>query len=296
MPDSPLITYGIPAWDRPDLLGEALASIAAQTVSADFEVVVCDDGGHPENASVVARFPSDRFRYIRNERRLGPVGNWNECIRQARGTWIMVLHEDDTLYPWYLKSVLPRLRPDLAAVCVRTTTGRRPPELSPPTGTPAVRAYPAPYFLKSSMTPFPGVLFSRELGLSLGGFDERTGPLADYDFWYRLACAGPIEVVRTVAAFYRVADSQWTARAWPEMIRQTHLLRLRIAREQIASHRAGRWFARFFTCRNAEAYARRFSESPESLKRALRLRAIPGGILPSGWVWLALRLLTAGRP
>ena len=68
------------------------------------------------------------------------------------------------------------------------------------------------------MTPFPGVLIQRELALSLGGFNQRAGPLADYDFWYRLACAGRVEVVREVAAFYRVADGQWTERAWPTMI------------------------------------------------------------------------------
>jgi hypothetical protein len=51
------------------------------------------------------------------------------------------------------------------------------------------------------------------------------------------------------------------------MIRKTHLLRLRIAREQFpASPRLGRWLARFFTYRNALSYARRFAERPAPLK------------------------------
>jgi glycosyltransferase involved in cell wall biosynthesis len=289
----PLITFGIPAYNRPQLLAETLASIAAQTAAVDYEVIVCDDGSLPETAATVARFPAERFHYHRNTPSLGPVGNWNECLRRARGRWVMVLHEDDTLYPWYLSLVLPRLREDLVAVCTKVLSGATPPVISAPvtTNTPAIMAYPPLYFIKSSMTPFPGVLIARDVAARLGGFDERAGPLADYDFWYRLACAGRVEVVREAAAFYRVTDQQWTARAWPVMIRQTHLLRLRIARGQLPrSRRIGRWLARFFTYRNALSYARRFPEKPLALVRTLRFKKIFGSWLPSGWVWSTLRL------
>ena len=285
----PLITFGIPAYNRPQLLAETLASIAAQTAAVDYEVIVCDDGGQPATAAAVARFPAGRFFYHRTPIQPGPVRNWNECLRRARGRWVMILHEDDTLYPWYLATVLPRLRDGLAAVCTQVVSGPTPPALS--ASRPSIRFYPPLYFIKSSMTPFPGVLFPRELGQRLGGFDERAGPLADYEFWYRLACAGRIEVVRAVAAFYRVTDDQWTARAWPVMLRETHLLRLRIAREQLRSRRTGRWLARFFTYRTALAYARRFPEKPASLARALKFGKILFGGLPSGWVWQYLKLL-----
>ena len=289
---APLISFGIPAYNRPHLLAETLASIAAQTAAVDYEVVVCDDGPTEDNRRVVEQFPAARFFYHPNRPALGPVGNWNECLRRARGRWVMVLHEDDTLYPWYLAIVWPRLRADLAAVCTKTAQGAAAPALSAPTGTPGVWSYPPRCFLKSSMTPFPGVLVRRELALRLGGFDERAGPLADYEFWYRLACAGRVEVVRTVGAFYRVGAGQWTERAWVPMIRKTHLLRLRIAREQFpASPRLGRWLARFFTYRNALSYAQRFAGRPAPLTRALQLGRIPFARLPSGWVWAALRLL-----
>jgi hypothetical protein len=203
----------------------------------------------------------------------------------------MVLHEDDALYPWYLETVLPRLRDAIAAVCTQTVQGAAPPELIAPSSAPIAVAYPASYFLKSSMTPFPGVLMRRELALRLGGFSESWGPLADYEYWYRLACAGTIEVVRTRAAFYRVAPGQWTDQNWPRMLRQTHLLRLRIARQQFAkSPRFGAWLARFFTRRNAISYERRYSERPAALARALKFRRIPLAWIPSGWAWRALKL------
>ena len=287
----PLITFGIPAYNRPGLLAEALRSIAAQTAAVDYEVVICDDGCLAETRRAAEQFPEGRCRYLANRPPLGAVGNWNYCLRAARGQWVMVLHEDDALYPWYLASVLPRLRDGLAAVCTQTVQGAVPPELAPTRGRPAVAAYPPRYFLKSSMTPFPGVLVRREVAERLGGFDERWGPLADYEFWYRLACAGPVEVVRVPAAFYRVSPGQWTERTWARMLRLTHLLRLRIAREQFpSSPRWGRWLARFFTFRNARSYFRRFAERPADLRRALRLGKIPLAFTPSGWVWQALKL------
>lgn len=284
----PLITFAIPAYSRPALLAEALRALAAQA-GPDCELVVCDDGNRAETRQLAEAFPGGR--YFGHERPLGAVANWNECLARARGEWVTVLHEDDLLYPWYLDCVRPRLRPGLAAVCVRTVQGAAPPELARPAGAAGAWAYPPRFFLKSSMTPFPGVLLRRELAQRLGGFDPRWGGLADYEFWYRLACAGPVEVVRAEAAFYRVAPGQWTEREWKRMITLTHLLRLRIAREQFAgAPRRGRWLARFFTHRNAQAYARRFAERPASLQRALRLGRIPLASVPSGWVWQALKL------
>ena len=290
--EAPLISVGIPAFRRPALLRETLASLAAQAGGYDFEVVVCDDGGLPATARVVAEFPADRYSLYRNQPALGGVGNWNRCLQHARGRWVMILHEDDMLYPWYLATVVPRLRAGISAVCTKVVQGVTPPLLPAPPRRLAVRPYPALYFLKSSFTPFPGVLFPRTLGLHLGGFDPRWGPLADYEFWYRLATAGPVEVVRTAAAFYRIAEGQWTDSQWPVMLRQMHLLRLRIARQHLPGWpRLGRWLARFFTHRSALAYARRFPQKPAGLARALALGRIPLAALPSGWVWQFLKLL-----
>jgi glycosyltransferase involved in cell wall biosynthesis len=289
--NAPLITFGIPAYRRPGLLRETLSSLAAQTASTDYEVVIADDGCLEEARLAAEGFPGGRCRYVGNRPALGAIANWNRCLELARGKWVMILHEDDTLFPWYLESVLPRLRETLAAVCTQTVQGPFPPALPRPRGKPSALAYAPRYFIKSSMSPFPGVLIRRELALRLGGFRESWGPLADYEFWYRLACAGPVELVRARAAFYRVAPGQWTEQNWPRMLRETHLLRLRIAREQFGSTpRLGRWLARFFTCRNARSYASRFAERPAALRRALKLGRIPFASVPSGWIWQLLKI------
>lgn len=353
MSEAPRFSFAIPAYSRPELLAEAVASINAIVGIHSAEIVVCDDGLAVRRAEIAGKgkadappsragsaggagqdqppeFPRDQgplvpnesgalgggkarlppewrpalagsavpVRYFANEPALGAVGNWNRCLREARGEWVTVLHEDDLLYPNYLELVQPRLREPIAAVAVRTEQGPFPARTPPPAPAraPKVWAYPPRYFMKSSMSPFPGVMLRRSTALGLGGFDERWGPLADYEFWYRVACAGRVEVVRAVGAFYRVAPGQWTERAWVRMLRLTHLLRLRIAREQFAGHPAlGRWLARFFTCRNARSYAGRFAERPAALARALALSRIPCSRLPSGWAWQVLKLCARPR-
>jgi glycosyltransferase involved in cell wall biosynthesis len=291
----PVITIAIPAYNRPELLEQALESVAAQTASIAIEVIVCDDGLLPETRAVVERFSSRGVRYLPNPERLGPVGNWNQCIRRARTEWVMVLHEDDTLYPWYLDFVLPRLGNGAVAVCTRTTNGLEAPVLKRPRVKKDPLDYVPKYFLKSSMSPFPGVLIRRDVALAIGGFDEAWGPLADYEFWYRLACRGRIEVVGVIGAFYRVAPGQWTERIWERMLRLTHLLRLRIAREQFPDRpRLGPWAARFFTFRNARCYGKRFGSYSPVLRRCMRLGSMPLSQLPSGWIWQALKF--ASRP
>ncbi len=293
--EPPLITIAIPAYNRPGMLAEALASIDRQTVRLPIEVVVCDDGRMEATREVVGRFDPATYRYLPNEAPLGAVGNWNRCLSVARGEFVMVLHEDDALYPWYLETVLPRMREGVAAVCMKTARGLVQPALSRP-GWAESTEYPPSYFLKSSMTPFPGVLMRRSLAMRLGGFDEKWGPIADYEFWYRLACAGRVEVVRAVGAFYRVGSSQWTERVWARMLRLSHLLRLKIAREQFAAMPLlSRWTARFFTCRNARCYHKRFGAGPCILSRCLAMDRLAFAGLPAGWVWLALKFASQAK-
>lgn len=291
-PAAPLVSFVIPAHDRPELLRTALGSLAQLRGSVPFEVVVTDDLGLPGTAEAVRDCGIRNVRHHQNRSRPGAVANWNRGLALARGEWFSVLHEDDALYPWFLDRVVPRLRPGIAAVAVRCSRGPTPPVVALPAGPPRVRAYPPGHFLKSAISPFPGVVFPRGLLSRIGGFDERWGALADYEFWYRLATQGRVEVLRETGAFYRVGGSQWTCRAWPEMLRRAHLLRLRIAREQLPGWpRAGRWMARFFSRRNALEYRDRFGNEAAVLQHFRRFDRLPLGGLPSGWVWLMLRLL-----
>lgn len=293
----PLITVAIPSYNRPDLLRQALASIAAQRDFTRYEVVVCDDGGLPETKAVIAECGLRNLRFIVNRVRIGPVANWNRCIAEARADWVTILHEDDVLYPWFFRLVASRLRDGVAGVAVRCVQGDMPPALAEPGRRMTVVEFSPVAFLKSSMTPFPGVVFSRAAARRIGGFNALEGGIADYAFWYDLVGTGRIEVIRETAAFYRLGPGQWTNREWPRMLRRAHLLRLRIAREQLgARSRTGRWIARFYSARMARSYAERFSQTPAVLRRVERFNTMAFAGIPSGWVSAWLKFLARQNP
>ncbi|HKZ67224.1 MAG TPA: glycosyltransferase family 2 protein [Chitinophagaceae bacterium] len=93
--NQPFISICIPAYKRTDFLQRLLDSIAIQTFM-DFEVVVTDDSPSEEVQGLCRQF-EDKFplHYKKNAVVLGTPENWNESIRQAKGKWIKIMHDDD---------------------------------------------------------------------------------------------------------------------------------------------------------------------------------------------------------
>lgn len=92
---TPLISICIPAYKRIDYLKRLLYSISVQTFN-DFEVVITDDSN---DNSVFQFIASETFgfpvNYIKNTVALGSPENWNAAIRQSKGRWIKMMHDDD---------------------------------------------------------------------------------------------------------------------------------------------------------------------------------------------------------
>jgi glycosyltransferase involved in cell wall biosynthesis len=63
------------------------------------EILLVDDVSRDQTLEIAREFKDDRVRLLSNEQNLGLVGNWNECVRQAKGELIKFLFQDDTLYP-----------------------------------------------------------------------------------------------------------------------------------------------------------------------------------------------------
>jgi len=106
---SPIVSVCIPAYRRPAELRQAVASVLDQSFD-DFEVIVGDDAGDLEG--IVCEFTDPRVRYVRNERRLGMVGNWTNLLDLARGPYRSLLMDDDLLLPGFLEATIPILEGD----------------------------------------------------------------------------------------------------------------------------------------------------------------------------------------
>jgi glycosyltransferase involved in cell wall biosynthesis len=95
MEEAVVISICIPAYKRVSFLKRLLDSIMIQTYR-HFEVVVTDDSPDNDVFELIRNHAlAPVVRYFRNEKPLGTPENWNACLRQAKGPWIKLMHDDD---------------------------------------------------------------------------------------------------------------------------------------------------------------------------------------------------------
>jgi len=98
----PLVSIIVPTRDRPELLEEALQSIARQTFS-DWEAIVVDDGSFPAvDAPRLHRRFGARVRVLQHARSRGGAAAKNTGIDAAKGRLLAFLDDDDLLAPDYV--------------------------------------------------------------------------------------------------------------------------------------------------------------------------------------------------
>lgn len=105
------VTVLIPTHDNGPVIGEAIASVQAQTLS-DWELMVVADGAPPETLSVVrALAESDRrirlFEFPKGERH-GEASR-HLALAEATGEAVCYLGDDDLWLPDHLETMVPML-------------------------------------------------------------------------------------------------------------------------------------------------------------------------------------------
>ena len=132
----PLLTVAIPTWNRAALLERQLCwlSRALRGGAGDVEVLISDNASTDETPAVIDRLrPALRGCELvvrRHPENLGAIRNIASCLRDARGLFVWVVSDDDTIADDALEFVVGTLRrrPDLALLALdfssRTPAGR----------------------------------------------------------------------------------------------------------------------------------------------------------------------------
>ncbi len=92
------ISVVIPSWNRAPLLGKAIASVLAQTLSP-LEILICDDGSTDESEAIVRGFNSPLIHWLAGPRSGRAAVARNRGIARASGDWIAFLDSDDFWMP-----------------------------------------------------------------------------------------------------------------------------------------------------------------------------------------------------
>ena len=75
------------------------------------EVIVCDNASTDDTSEIVAKYKArPDFRYIRNEKNVGMLGNLRETVFAARGAYIWIVGDDDLIVPNALGRIMEAIR------------------------------------------------------------------------------------------------------------------------------------------------------------------------------------------
>jgi glycosyltransferase involved in cell wall biosynthesis len=236
-PDPFPVTAAICLHNGSAFIGEALASVLAQTAS-DFELLVVDDGSTDGAAAFLEAWIRDpRLIVVRTPHRgLGAARAL--VVSRAKGEWIAFLDQDDVWEPRKLERFLgaAESHPDAALIF---SDSRLMDEAGAPLGLWTDRfdrggldlgpgAAERELLRRGCFIDVSAAMVKREVALQEGNFDPRFHYVEDFDLWLRIARRRRLARIPESLSRRRIHAGQFT-QAQPEtaLAEQMALLRPR---------------------------------------------------------------------
>ena len=236
------VSVVIPAYNAAEFIGLTLRSVLGQSLS-DFDVVVCDDCSRDGTENVVRSFDDPRIRYVRNERNLGPAGNFNACLDHATADIVCLFHADDVMTPDNLARKLAVLErhPNVGLVHSNARyidpTGRELGFANPPgdeeTVVPGAEAF-VDWWEERHSVNAPSVVMRRSVVETVGRFENGITHTQDLNYWLRMALYADVAYLSAPLIEYRQHPGQDSNKYSPsKLIREDFMAR------ELAMARAG---------------------------------------------------------
>jgi hypothetical protein len=182
-PPAPTVSVIIPCYGQAEFLGEAVASVVAQTWT-DWEIVIVDDGSTDDTAQtarrLVERYPDRRIRLLSQPNQGVSVAR-NNGIAISTGRYILPLDADDMIQPQMIEQTVALLEAK-RSVSIAYTDWQV-------IGATSSILHAGPWDLASmcvvNRIPYCS-LYRRGVWAATGGYNPKQGLWEDFDFW--LAC------------------------------------------------------------------------------------------------------------
>ncbi|MET3911290.1 hypothetical protein ABID59_005653 [Bradyrhizobium sp. S3.3.6] len=226
-PANPFVTIAIPTYNRAALLRGCIASALLQTYP-HFEVLVSNNASPDDTSRVLAGFSDPRLRVINQETNIGLLPNWNACLANARGDYVVFVSDDDRIMPWLLArcAALVRQQPELSSVITLSnlhaaSIGKtRPPRVSRrcETGIRDGTMILTDFLTDQITVNMCGVMMRTELLRERGGIPLDLPHTADVAAWAPLLLLGKAGLINEPCATYTYHDGSETARLGVEQL------------------------------------------------------------------------------
>ena len=206
----PAVSVVVATYNQAAFLGEAIASVAAQTFP-DWELLIADDGSTDETAATVAAFGGDgRIRYLPGAHAERAAAR-NRGVAASTGDLVAFLDADDTWRADKLARQVAALAaaPEAAAcyaVARFVDAAGRPLPLRKPGRTLSGRLFPR--LVLGNCIILASMMTRRSRLDAVGGFDATLPAYGceDWDLWLRLARRHAFVAVDEELVRYRVHD------------------------------------------------------------------------------------------
>lgn len=210
----PLVSIGLPTYNRPELLRRALTELVNQSYT-NLEIIVADNASPgPEVGAVMAAFTAGdgRVKYFRHAENMGMAYNWQFVLEKASGKYYVQASDDDRRDPDFVSELVALLEAEPAAAlafCEHQAVdveNRPQPGYGPHfealrrLGTPGARLRQARFFLQDEKAGKSNLIYGlvrREhlRDFKWSEFNGRYGLQgSDVLFGFRLICRGPLAV------------------------------------------------------------------------------------------------------
>lgn len=112
---NPLVSILIPVYNREKYIEEAIDSAINQTYK-NIEVIIVDNCSTDNTWQILQTYQQgdERIQIFQNEKNLGPVYNWVECFKRAKGEFLKILWSDDWMSLDFLENAIPIFDEDVA--------------------------------------------------------------------------------------------------------------------------------------------------------------------------------------
>ena len=209
--DLPFWSVIIPTYNCAEFLKQTLQSVLVQDPGeALMEIIVVDDHSTKDDPeAVVKEFGQGRVQFIRQEKNVGKVKNYEIGLTASSGMYIHQLHGDDLVYDGFYSEIeaIFNESPSAGAAFSRTNYIDYEGRITGVTGMIQDNEGVVLDMLEKLYTQqyiqTPSMVVKREVYETIGCFDRRLNCMEDWEMWIRIANNYPIAASNKVLAAYR---------------------------------------------------------------------------------------------
>lgn len=228
MKSRPLVSILIPSYNHEKYVDDCMKSILAQSYD-NLEVIIIDDCSQDKTYEKLLAWKerlqkkTQNVSIVRNEQNIGVTKTLNKMLRKCQGKYIKTIASDDFFLPNGICDMVDFFEnhPECGLIFANGIIGNR------DTHYPVEneKEYALYYQMRPELTGnliekmyennfifAPGQMFSREVYVQIGGFDEEIA-IEDWDYYMRIVMVSPVAYLDRPVVMYRYTNTSMTQSA-----------------------------------------------------------------------------------